>query len=71
MPQVSGRDHTKGRRKFFSAAAGSILGGLALPVLIRNFLLARKREKAGGSVAVRINPLAVPRRGKDERSHGS
>lgn len=73
MPQVTRRDHTEGRRRFFSAAASGILGGFALPRLMGNFLLARRRRKEnpGGSITVMINPLAVPRRGKDGQPRGA
>ena len=65
-------DQTKSRRRFFSAAGGGILRGFALAGLIPPFLRRAKKpgKKGGGPLSVTINPMAVPRRRKDGRSHG-
>ena len=63
-------DSRKTRRKFFSTAVSGLVGGFTLMRFVPAFLLPGRRRtgaRAGGP-SVTINPMAVPRRRKDERS---
>ena len=64
---------SKTRRKFFLTAVSGLLGGFTLMRFVPSFLLPGRRRTGarGEEVSVTINPMAVPRRRKDERSDGT
>jgi hypothetical protein len=63
--------HTLQRRSFFRRLFGGIVGGWLTGNLFSEMIRPKEKAHSNERIQVRIDPLAVPRMKKDEKSHGA